>query len=221
MEIREIKSQTAKALINEYHYSHRTPGIMYAYGLYENGVICGCVTYGKPSSPQVARSVAPDNQDKVLELNRLVITTSSKNAASFLVGNSLKMLPCEMIIVSYADGAFGHVGYVYQSTNFWYAGEVKAHDAEYVWNGKRYHPRTLASMGITNPTEWAKDNGATKESIIAKHRYIYFTGSSMQKKKTRKLIRWQIDMNYPKGDTARHEPPNTTCSGQQQTLPLM
>ena len=205
MEVREIKSQTAKMLINEHHYSHRSPQIIYAFGLFENDVICGCVTFGKPATPQVAKSVCPSDNGCVIELNRLVITTETKNAASFLVGNSLRSLPAGMVVVSYADGAYGHVGYIYQASNFWYAGSVKAHDSEYIWNGKKYHPRVLHHMGISNPVQWAKENNAVKLPIVAKHRYIYFTGSSMQKKLISKKVAWKYDKNYPKGETARHE----------------
>jgi hypothetical protein len=205
MEIRTVTFREAAHLINTYHYSHRTPNMMHTFGLYDNGKLEGCVTYGLCSSPQVATSIYPIEKSIVLELNRLVITSKNKNAASFLVGNSLKKLPSQKIIVSYADGAFGHIGYVYQATNFWYAGNIKSHDSEYLYKGKKYHPRTLASMGFTSPTQWAKKVKAIKLPIVAKHRYVYFTGTPRQKKKLRKEILWEISMDYPKGKTDRHE----------------
>ena len=39
-----------------------------------------------------------------------------------LVGRSLRLLPKPSVVVSYADTAQGHVGYVYQAANFIYTG---------------------------------------------------------------------------------------------------
>jgi hypothetical protein len=63
----------------------------------------------------------------------------------------------------------------------------------------------LAARGITSPSAWAKEVGAEKLPIIAKHRYVFFTGSPMQKRKIRKQILWTVSTEYPKGDTQRHE----------------
>jgi hypothetical protein len=203
-EVREITSQLASKLILTKHYAQRMPQVVYAFGLFENSEYVGCVSYGKPATPQVAKSVCPQETNIVYELNRLVITSETKNAASFLVGQSLSKLPHGLIIVSYADGAVGHVGYIYQATNFFYAGSVKAHDAEYIWNGKKYHPRVLNHMGINNPTQWAKEVGAEKLPIIAKHRYVITTGSAQQKKNALKKVSWSFNKEYPKGETTRH-----------------
>jgi len=200
-----IKYETSSKMILDYHYSHRTPQVIYSFGLYEDDLLVGCITYGRPATPQVAKSVYPDNTSIVYELNRLVILTNSPNAASFLVGNSLKQMQDGLIIVSYADRAFGHVGYIYQATNFYYAGEVKAHDSEYIWNGKKYHPRVLNHMGINNPVQWATEVGAEKLPTISKYRYIYITGNQRQRNIILNGIKWQLNKDYPKGNTTRHE----------------
>jgi hypothetical protein len=203
--IEAITSDRAKPFIVHAHYAKRMPIVVYAFGLFEDGLLVGCVTYGRPSTPQVAKSVCPSNPACVYELNRLVVVTKSENAASFLVSHSLKMLPPSLVIVSYADGAYGHVGYIYQATNFYYCGLVKAHDAEYIWNGHKYHPRVLHHMGISNPTAWAKMVGATKLPIVPKHRYVTATGSAMQKKQALKQVVWTMSRDYPKGLTSRYE----------------
>ena len=106
------------------HYARRMPCIQYAYGLFQDSELIGVVTYGQPASPSVCKGIAgEENRHRVLELNRLVILPNSPpNSASFLVAHSLKLLPKDMFIVSYADSAWGHKGYVYQATNWLYTG---------------------------------------------------------------------------------------------------
>jgi len=185
------------------HYSKRTPGSMqYVFGLFDGQGIAGAVSFGPPPSPQVRRSVVGGANIAVLELNRLVIVTAERNAASKLVGRALKMLP-PAIVVSYADGGQGHIGYVYQATNFWYAGMATAHDTEYIVDGVRIHPRTLASRGITSPAAWAKARGYARVPALPKHRYVIAVGGA-----TYDAVLWLRSKDYPKGESKRYAAPN-------------
>jgi hypothetical protein len=66
----------------------------------------------------VARGICGKEQESiVVELNRLCLLDNDKNQASFLVANSMKLLPKPTIVISYADTGQGHVGYVYQACN--------------------------------------------------------------------------------------------------------
>lgn len=105
MEIKRITYQDCKKWILEKHYAHRIPSITFAFGLFIDGVLQGIVTYGSPASPSLCIGVCGvEYKSQVLELNRLVLnSTCPKNSASFLVGKTLKMLPRDKIIVSYAD----------------------------------------------------------------------------------------------------------------------
>ncbi len=140
MEVRKITYHQAKPFIMDIHYARRMPCVQYAYGLYDGEELIGCVTYGQPASPPLCVGVAgKENKSKVLELNRLVIAKQIKNGASFLVGKSLKLLPKSMIIVSYADTDWGHVGYVYQATNWMYTGATKPRTDMYSASGHSRH----------------------------------------------------------------------------------
>jgi hypothetical protein len=44
-----------------------------------------------------------------------------RNTESWFVSRALRRLP-SLIVLSYADTARGHAGYVYRACNFWYAG---------------------------------------------------------------------------------------------------
>ena len=195
--------------LTEIHYAKRIPPVTFAYGLVVAddllGDKCvGCITYGSPASPQVARSLAPTAPKVVLELNRLVLQTDIKNAASFLISRTLRFLPGGLIVCSYADGKMGHVGYVYQAANFFYAGSATAHDHEYLINGVPTHPRTLAARGITSPKEWARANNIETVPPRPKHRYVFFTGSKKERKTAAELCKWTLSREYPKGPTARY-----------------
>lgn len=200
MIITEIKpTDTDEWLLNK-HYAKRKCQRMFCFGLYIDGSLEGIITYGMPPSPQVGRGfLGEEHRTKVIELNRLCInSTAPKNSASFLVGNSLKKLQ-GWAVVSYADGAMGHVGYVYQATNFIYCGAAKAHDKEYFIDGEWVHAKVLTNRGITAPSQWAKENNIKVKHPQPKHRYIYFVDKSL-----RKYLKYN-PMPYPKGESSRYD----------------
>ena len=127
--------------------------------------------------------------DKVLELNRVCLMDNTKNQASFLVANSIKLLPKPSIIVSYADTGQGHVGYVYQATNFLFTGTTKE--------------RTDMSAGEGKHSRHATDP-SIRQFRSAKHRYIYFHGDKRQKKILNSLLKYPVEP-YPKGDSVRYD----------------
>lgn len=190
MIVKRITYNDTKPFILGIHYARRMPVIQYAYGLFDNDSLIGIVTYGLPASPSLCKGVAgEENRRNVLELNRLVLlpNKNGKNNASFLVGRSLKLLPKGLFIVSYADwGGWGHVGYVYQATNFLYTGLTKRRTDIYSETGHSRH----------------NCGDKTKRQIrTEKHRYIYLTGD---KKKMLKELRYEI-LPYPKGDSRKYD----------------
>lgn len=203
--VRSIPFSMAAGAIRSHHYSKRTALTQFAFGLFgESSEMEAAVTFGRPSSPQVARSLIPSKREIVLELNRLVVVKPSENCASRLVGPALRLLPTPVVVVSYADRGQGHVGYVYQATNFLFAGESRPHDSEYIVDVKRVHPRTLAARGITAPREWARANGVMFVPIEPKYRYVWFRGRNRRETaELRASIKWVIGLPYPKGDIPR------------------
>ena len=205
--VTSIKRSDYAPWLLERHYARRMCPVSHAFGAYAEGELMGVVTYGPPASPQVARSVVmPKFASIVLELNRLCVRDGApKNTSSALVGRSLQMLPKPSIVVSYADGAQGHIGYIYQATNFKYFGAAAAHDAEYESpTGKVMHPRSLAAEGITNPTQWARANGWKKRTALPKHRYVFVSCAKKQRKAIEGAILWESEP-YPKGETRRYD----------------
>lgn len=118
----EMSSKDAAELVKRRHYLHRRPSISYAYALCNDSGVVGAVTFGVPPSRHLQMGACPTDPNLVIELNRLWTDDSlPRNSESWFVARALRMLP-PLIVVSYADTAWGHYGYVYRALNFRYAG---------------------------------------------------------------------------------------------------
>ena len=123
MEVKQITRADTKPWILDKHYARRMPSVSFAYGLFDNDDLVGIITYGSPASPSLCKGVCGEEfRSRVIELNRLVI---ERGIPSYLIGQSLKKLPKPKIVVSYADTAWTHVGYVYQASNWLFTGTTK------------------------------------------------------------------------------------------------
>jgi hypothetical protein len=205
MKVLPIKNEETYPWLLEKHYAKRIPQIMFAFGLYEEDRLMGVVTYGIPASPSLCMGICgKEYSDKVLELNRVCLQNNDKNQASFLVANSIKLLPKPSIIVSYADTGQGHIGYVYQATNFMYTG-LSANRVDWTVKGLEHkHSKTL-SDGMTLESikeKYGDDFYYTERS--RKHRYIYFHGDKRQKKLMNQLLKYKTEP-YPKGDSLKYD----------------
>lgn len=192
-EVKRITYQETKPFLLEIHYARRMPCIQYAFGLFEENKLIGVCTFGQPASPSLCKGIAgEENRKKVLELNRLALLPDTpKNSASFLVGRALKMLPKDLFIVSYADAeGWGHVGYVYQATNWLYTGMTKRRTDKYSSSGHSRH---------------YSENETRRQIRTAKHRYVYLTGD---KKSQLKTLKYPIINEYPKGTSRRYDTNN-------------
>ena len=177
------------------HYAKRLPIITDAFGLFCNKELRGVVTYGHPPTPHLCRGICgEDYAPFVRELNRLCLQSNDKNEASILIGRSLKLLEKPRIVVSYADAGFGHVGYIYQATNFIYTG----------LSAKRKDPLEFDTTGGKHARhsrgKWGKD----LKDRPRKHRYVFFVGDKRQKKKMRESLNYKV-FPYPKGPTRRYD----------------
>jgi hypothetical protein len=200
----------------EKHYAKRIPQIMHSLGLYINGALKGVVTYGIPASPALCMGICgKEYSDKVLELNRLCLMENNKNESSFLVSHSIQLLPKPTIVVSYADTSQGHVGYVYQATNFLYTG-LSANRVDWTIKGMEHKHSKTISDGMTLESikeKYGDDFYYTERS--RKHRYIFFHGSKTDKKIMRKLLKYNIEP-YPKGNSQKYD-----SGGNIQTQQVM
>lgn len=195
-----ITKDAAKEMIEKNHYSHKFSATRYALGVYYTEVsdnpffegdvdkLIGCMTYGYPVGRLAADSISDLIQaDNVLELTRLFIHDGyGSNIESYALGLSFKWLRANdrniKVLISYADPQVGHLGGIYQSTNWKYQGDsmrlVDTYSLKYSLDDPLWvHSRTIFSnYGSNNVEILKKQIGKTFWLKLEerKHRYIYF-----------------------------------------------
>lgn len=184
-------SMTYDWLLNK-HYAKRIPSISYAFGLYNDKILVGVLTIGKPASPSLCEGVCgKEFSQYVYELNRLCVNDNlEKNVLSYFVSKCLNLVSDNMILVSYADTLMNHNGYIYQATNWIYTGATKE--------------RTdIGFEDGTHSRHYSKDiDYSIRKFRSSKHRYIYFIGRL--KKIFKSKLNYKIQ-SYPKGENKKYD----------------
>lgn len=189
--IKPIPRKIANDMIIEFHYLHRTANIRYSFGLFakDTDELIGVITYGNPASPNVCRGICGEEEfHNVQELTRLWIKDGTpKNTESFFIANTIKFVK-EEIIVSYAEPHEGHLGIVYQATNWIYTGLTAKRTNRVKIDG---------STTKHNRSQCYIKEGTMLVERPRKHRYIYFNCNRRRKKELLKKLRYEI-LPYPK-----------------------
>jgi hypothetical protein len=204
MKVVPITKEIVDEFVRKKHYSRRSSIFWAGFGLIIDGMVEGVCVFGQPS-PQTQKHAFSGRDFRLYELSRLVVQTKEKNAASFLIAGSLSQLDRPCAVVSFADSEQAHCGIVYQATNWIYTGATVSHDHLYIIDGKRTHPMTLRDRGITNPKEWARENGVDTVKSFPKHRYFYICAKGRKRKEILASLRYPIIPNYPKCDQNRYD----------------
>lgn len=202
LKVKQIDYKTAMNVIVEKHYLHRKCPCSIAFGLFDVENLVGVIVFGKPSSYTLCEGIAGKEESKnVVEFNRLwVCDTMPKNTESWFTSRAIKQCPFE-IIVSFADTEQGHIGYIYQATNWLYCGESK----------KQRYFRLKDNSKNEGGTEYRRRERMSKVKIIEqhgeeyveeyysslKHRYIYFNADKRRKKELLKKLKYET-LPYPK-----------------------
>lgn len=206
---RIINYETAARMVETYHYVHRVPSIVKAIGMYVDEILAGCITLGMIPTSNASAICGKEYGNNILELTRLFIFDwCGRNSESWLIGQVFNILQKQydyLILISYADTAYNHSGYIYQATNWLYTG-ISTHSVEELEDGTIIHSRTANDSR-------KKINGKPLSSSVfrelypnakqikqePKYRYIYFLGSKHQRKQLRKALKWPV-LPYPKGN---------------------
>lgn len=170
MEVKPIKKYETKSWLIKKHYAKRMPSICFAFGLYDKSVLVGVCTYGMSPSSTLSESIAGEKYKKsVLELNRLVVNDGlPKNSLSFFVSQTIKMIPKNTIVVSFADTNMGHTGYIYQATNFVYTGLTSNTSKLIDKDGNEFHFRNIGHYQKNNKLNAKLVKRRKNESGISK-----------------------------------------------------
>ena len=206
--VQPIPPAEAKPWILKRHYAHRMPCVQYAYGLFDGLECVGVCTFGSSANRRTAGMISGFN---TMELNRLIAQIKEPNGLSYFVSRCLKLLPRPLSVVSYADPNSGHVGYIYQATNWIYTGQGTRKNGRtdtgvtlFERDGIEYHAKSVSEMIGSASGKNAKEHGFTRLFTPPKHRYFKFIGSKKEKKAMLDALPYPV-LPYPKGETKRYD----------------
>jgi hypothetical protein len=206
--MKEINVLSARRFIKDNHYSKSMPSSLVCIGFYVDNQLNACIVYSQGANNNVS-SIIEDEEftnNNILELVRLYSHDwAGKNMESYCIAQSIKYLkehyPEIQVLISYADPCQGHVGTVYQATNWKYTGLSGAVPIYRDRQGKMHHSRIMSDyrlkMSHLSRAEIANKLGWTLEEVSPKHRYMMFIGSNKQNKKNMKNLKYEF-LEYPK-----------------------
>ena len=179
--------EAAKYACEHWHYSKCMPvGKLFRVGAWENGKYIGCVIFSRGANNHIGTPYGLA-QTECVELTRIALR-EHKHFVSEIMMSAVKQLketnPGLRLVVSYADPIQGHVGSIYQATNWIYTGATPP-QKKYKINGKIVHPKTIASMKPKHLTEvqYAKQRWKNVEIVsdMGKHKYLMPLDRKMRK----------------------------------------
>ena len=210
--IREVPARLAQSIVVQKHYLHRKAPCSVAFGLIApNGEVAGVVIYGTPSSAPLRSGIAgPEFSGDVVELTRLWIDDSApRNGESYLIGNTVQKAG-KRIVVSFADTEQGHIGAIYQATNWLYTGlsakrtswAIAAGDASALFDLPHLakHGQTIADKMSADEARAIFGDRFSLQERSRKHRYIFIAGGRKDRKLILNSLRYPI-LPYPKKAT--------------------
>jgi hypothetical protein len=179
-----ISRVDAKTLIVRNHYSHTLPGgTKMSFGVILNGRLLGVMTFGVGPfyGYKLVDGATPDD---VVTLTRLWLSDElPRNSESKVLGTALRSLKRDTsikFVLAYSDPAVGHLGIIYQATNWLYTGLSTATPLYDIGDGILHHSRSLAHQLGSHSIRYLTLQGINARIIPqqAKHRYIYFLKES-------------------------------------------
>ena len=191
LEMRELSFQESEKYITKNHYSHTiSRSLVASLGFFYKGILVTAVVYGHP----VGRNTGKFLKVPIGTFAELVRAFSKdglpKNTESFCLGKSFKYLKenCPEIkyLITYADPNHGHVGYIYQATNWQYVGKSSkdGHPTIFI-DGINAHPRSLYAKHGTSSIKELKDiygDRLQTAKKLQKHVYLICLGTKRDRK---------------------------------------
>lgn len=202
MKLTNASAAAIRYACKNFHYAHSVPSVQYGFNVYNStGEWCGVICFGGGAAPRIGSPYGLWHGE-VLELVRVALN-GKQTTTSQCVAAALKELhrqaPVVRLVVSYADADQGHVGTIYQATNWTYEG-LKNQGARGSLKvlGQKMHPKTVYSKWGSHSIEWLKNNIDPDAEVIrtaGKHKYLFCFD-----RKLAKNIR-KLSKPYPKKET--------------------
>ncbi len=178
--LRPIPAALARDVFERHHYLHSMPaGTRLAFGAFVGDLLWGAVSLGV-GPINAHRLVDGADRPDCLTLTRLWLNdTLPRNSESRVLGlaiRALRKFTGVKFLLSYADPAAGHVGYIYQATNWLYTGLSEPQPLMDLGDGVARHTRSVASALGTHSVRYLRQHGLGARMIpqAAKHRYVVF-----------------------------------------------
>lgn len=201
MKVRQATKAEVRYSCLHYHYAHRVPQVISAYSIFnDESEFCGTVCFGYGACPQIGRPYGLV-QGEVMELVRVALNGGQGHGhTSEIVADALRRLhgdrPMVKLVVSYADADQGHIGTIYQATNWLYMGKVKAGENLNIYvDGEKVHHRTFTKdLLLTEAVDDLRRRGHTVEVLETKGKQKYLF--PFDRKLRKRLLRSALP--YPK-----------------------
>jgi len=182
--IKPIPIRSAKSLLERNHYLRSLPGnTQLAFGVFVGSRLSGVLTLGAGSANGYRMMSGAGPRDCVT-LTRLWLSDDlPNNSESRFIGVVLRALSKYTnlkFILSYADPVQGHLGNVYQASNWIYIGLSSSTPLYDMGDGKLHHSRSLAHAYGTHSIRFFAEHGVVVQLVgqEPKHRYIYLLDPS-------------------------------------------
>lgn len=197
--VKPISKHIANHIVENFHYLKRKCSIYKAFGLYHNDrTLVGVCVFSVPHSKALKLTFGTEFENEIVELSRLWVNDNvPKNGESFLIAKALKLLD-KKIVFSYADKKEGHIGYIYQASNWYYTG-LGGNAYEYKIKGINLtgHQISLTNSHTVSELKEYWHDSWTINKVPKKHRYLYLNCSTKQKKYLLSLFKFNV-LPYPK-----------------------
>lgn len=188
LQVSPIPFRVAKTMLVNSHYLHSLPGgTQLAFGVFLGSRLMGALTIG--CGPSLAyRLIDGASIDDCAVLTRLWLSDElPPNSESRVIGITLRALRRNTslkFLLSYADPTQGHVGTIYQATNWLYTGVSQAMPLYDLGDGVSRHSRSLAHAFGTHSLKYFRSRGVGVKTVeqSGKHRYVYFLEPAWRKR---------------------------------------
>jgi hypothetical protein len=184
LQVTPIPQSDAKNLLVSNHYLHSFPGgTKLSFGIFYQSILKGAITLGVGPFLGYGLVDRATPEDCIILTRLWLADNLPRNSESRVIGILLRSLQKETslkFVLAYSDPAAGHLGTIYQATNWVYTGLSSATPLYDIGDGILHHSRSLAHGLGTHSIRYLTSQGINVKTVpqMAKHRYIYFLDQS-------------------------------------------